>query len=163
MPESQPWADPNYQQLKPVDPRKQLTAVTPLPLKELPKGWILPEQRPKLRQAIAKLQGPPAGGAEQQQDPEELMDESASQATAPEAGLSETPSEMQERQVVKRILFSSPDTIQGTEGEDEDDDEYDDEEESDEDDDEESEELQVAEAESEKLSMGKPKGKGVDG
>ncbi len=91
------------------------------------------------------------------------MDKSASHATTSKAGLSKTPSEMQERQAVEGILFSSPDTIQGTKGEDEDDDEYDDEEESDEDDEEESEELQVAEAKSIKGSRGEPKGKGVDG
>ncbi len=68
--------------------------MTPSPLKKLPKGYIPPEQRHKLGQAIAKLQGPTAGGAEQQQQEEPMEeDESASHATASEAGLSKTPSE----------------------------------------------------------------------
>ncbi len=136
--------------------------MTPSPLKELPKGYIPLEQRPELGQAIAKLQGPTAGGAEQQ-DQQEPMDESASHTAASKAGLSETPSEMQERQAGKGIFMSSPDTIQGTEAEDEDDDESDGEEESDEDDEEESKESQVTEVKGTEPNGGEPKGKGVDG
>ncbi len=91
------------------------------------------------------------------------MDESASHAAASEAGLSETLPEMQEKQVTKKVLFSSPSTIQGTEGKHEDDDKYDDEEESDEDDEEESEESQVVEVKGAEPNGGEPKGKGVDG
>ncbi len=150
------------------------------PLKKLPTGYILLEQRPEIGQAIAKLQGLTAGGAGQQ-DPEEPMDESASHIAASEAGCSETPSETQEREAVQHVLFSetlseaqerqavkgifmsSPDTIQGIVGEDEDDDESDGEEESDKVDEEESEELQVAGVKSMDPSRGEPKGRDVDG
>ncbi len=134
FPQQQPWADPTYQRPKPVNPRKQPTTETPSPLRTLPMGWIPLEQRPKLGQAIANLQGLPAGGSAQQQ-PEEPMDESASHIAASEAGASETQSEMRDRQAGEGILMSSPSTVQGTG--DEDDDEYNDEEESDEDEDEE--------------------------
>ncbi len=85
--QSQPWNEPGYQ--RPKDPRKKPVTVTPLPLKKLPKGYILLEQRSEIGQAIAKLQGPIVGW---QQDEEEPMDESASHAAASKAGLSETPS-----------------------------------------------------------------------
>ncbi len=153
--QNQPWNEPGYQ--RPKDPRKKKAAVMPSPLKNLPKGYIPPEQRPKIGQAIAKLQGPTVGGAGQQ-DLEEPMDESTSHISASEAGRSETPSERvereavehmvfsetqsdrQERQAGEGILMSSPDTIQGTEGEDGDDDESDSKEDSNEDSEEESEE-----------------------
>ncbi len=91
------------------------------------------------------------------------VDKSASHATASEAGLSETLSEMQERQAGEGIFMSSPSTVQGTEAKDEDDDESDSKEESDEEDEEASKELQVAEVKGTEPNGGKPKGKGVDG
>ncbi len=91
MPADRLWNALSYKRPQPVDARKKPTTVTLSPLKKLPTGYILLEQRPEIGQAIAKLQGPIIGGIGQQ-DLEEPMDESASHIAASEAGISETPS-----------------------------------------------------------------------
>ncbi len=78
--------------------------MTPSPLKKLPTGYIPLEQRPKIGQAIAKLQGPTVGGTGQQ-ELEEAMDQSGSHVAVSEASLLETSTETQEIEAVEHIVF----------------------------------------------------------